>query len=38
VDLQGLHVSAIVDDKLQEEFIDRLKVWPSGVHQELFLR
>lgn len=36
MDLQGLHVSAIVDDQLQEEFIDRLKVWPSGVHQELF--
>lgn len=37
VHLQGLDVSAIIDDQLQEEFIDGLKVGPSRIGKRFFL-
>lgn len=37
MDLQGLYVSAIIDDQLQEELVDGLQMWPSGVGQGFFL-
>ena len=33
MNFQGLDVSAIVDDQLQEEFVDWLQVWPGWVDQ-----
>lgn len=37
VHLQSLDVCAVVDDQLQEELVNRLKVWPRRVSQGLFL-
>lgn len=35
--LQCLHISAIIDNQLQKEFIDRLEMRPSRIGQSLFL-
>lgn len=37
VNLKGLDVSAIIDDQLKEELVDRLQMRPSWVRQCLFL-
>ena len=37
VHLQSLDVCAVVDDQLQEELVNWLKMWPSRVSQGLFL-
>lgn len=38
VHLEGLDVSAVVHDKLQEKFVDWLQVGPGWVDQKLLLK
>ena len=37
VDFERLHVDCLVDHQLQEELVNALQVWPSGVHLILLL-
>lgn len=36
--LEGLHISAIIDDELEEELVDGLQVEPGWVGKRFFLR
>ena len=37
MNFERLDISAVVDDQLQEEFVDWLEMWPGWIYQELFL-